>query len=54
MGPGLLEGSERTARCVVVRCDQRLYELVERWPLKEGGWEGTSIDAANWLDDIHE
>ena len=23
---------------VVVRCDQRLYGLVERWPLKEGGW----------------
>ena len=39
---------------VVVRCDQRLYGLVERWPLKEGGWGGTSIDAANWLVDIHE
>ena len=38
---------------VVVRCGQRLYVLVERWPLKEGGW-GTSIDAADWLDDIHE
>ena len=23
---------------VVVRCDQRLYGLVERWLLKEGGW----------------
>ena len=23
---------------VVVRCDQRLYGLVERWPLKDGGW----------------
>ena len=25
-------------RVVVVRCDQRLYGLVERWFLKEGGW----------------
>ena len=39
---------------VVVRCDQRLYGSVERWPL-EGWWLGrTPIDAANWLDDIHE
>ena len=28
---------------IVVRCDQRLY-----------GLERTSIDAANWLDDVHE
>ena len=42
---------------VVVLCDQRLYGLVERWPLMEGGWEGgeeTSIDAADWLGDIHD
>ena len=35
---------------VVVRCDQRLHELVERWPLKEGGWrERQSTQRTGWM-----
>ena len=49
-----LNAAKKLPGVVVVRCDQRLYGLMERWPLKEGGWGRTSIDAANWLDDIHE
>ena len=35
---------------VVVRCDQRLYGLVERWPPKKGGWEERpSTQRAGWV-----
>ena len=35
---------------VVVRCDQRLHGLVERWPLKEGGWgERPSTQRTGWM-----
>ena len=54
VGPGLLESSERIARC---GCGTMLSTLV--WIggalAFEGWWLGrTPIDAANWLDDIHE
>ena len=35
---------------VVVRCDQRLHGLVERWPLKKGGWgERPSTQRTGWV-----
>ena len=35
---------------VVVRCDQRLYGSVERWPLKDGGWgERQSTQRIGWM-----
>ena len=35
---------------VVERYDQRLYGLVERWPLKEGGWGGRqSTQRTGWM-----
>ena len=54
VGPGLLEGSKRTARC---GCGAMRSALV--WPggalASEGWWlGGTSIDAADWLGDIHD
>ena len=35
---------------VVVRCDERLYGLVDRWLLKEGGWgERPSTQRTGWM-----
>ena len=40
---------------VVVRCDQRLYGLVERWPLKEGGWgERQSTQRTGWMTSMND
>ena len=40
---------------VVVRCDQRLYGLVERWPLKEGGWgERPSTQRTGWMTSMND
>ena len=40
---------------VVVRCDQRLYGLVERWPLKEGGWrERPSTQRTGWMTSVND
>ena len=40
---------------VVVRCDQRLYGLVERWPLKEGGWgERQSMQRTGWMTSMND
>ena len=40
---------------VVVRCDQRLYGLVERWPLKEGGWgERQSTQRTGWMTSMKD
>ena len=34
----------------LVRCDQRLFGLVECWPLKEGGWgERQSTQRTGWI-----
>ena len=48
-----LKAARELPGVVEVRCDQRLNVLLVRWLSKEGVRERT-IDAANWLDDIHE
>ena len=56
MGPGLLEKAVRELPgVVVVRCDQRLYGLVVRWPLKEVGWrEGQSTQRTGWMTSMND
>ena len=40
---------------VVVRCDQRLYGLMERWPLKDGGWgERQSTQGTGWMTSMND
>ena len=52
MGPGLLESSEGV---VMVRYDQRLYGLVERWSLKDGGWgERQSMQRTGWMTSMND
>ena len=54
VGPGLLESSERTARCGRGAMRSALVWIGGALAF-EGRWlERTTIDAANWLDDIHE
>ena len=54
VGPGLLESSERIARCGCGTMRSALVWIGGALAF-EGWWLGrTSIDAANWLDDIHE
>ena len=40
---------------VVVRCDQRLYGSVERWPLKDVGWgERQSTQRTGWMTSMND
>ena len=52
---GLLETVKELPGVVVVRCDQRLYGLMERWPLKDGGWgERQSRQRTGWMTSMND